>query len=213
MKVLNIYDPQNTWWGTLRRFQRDGDEFERQANIAKEFYADKMNAVVEMYEIKGKTAQEKRQRLLIDLSWIMMHKFDRINFFCHGHPKALNRNMFRMLPTKLNNLPLLAERLKAIAADDCKIVLYSCKTAKLGNGFAFELSLLTRCDVISHTTRGHTTRNPFKKLIYWGHESPFVFTRPKELWHDFGGIRALKKQLRRSKFAPFEFVEKVFGGE
>ena len=212
MKVLNIYDPQNTWWGTLRRFKKDGDEFERQANIAKEFYADKMNAVVEMYAIEGKNAYEKRLNLLRFL-YINKTKFDRINFFCHGHPKALNRNMFRMLPTKLNNLPLLAERLKAVAADDCKIVLYSCKTAKLDNGFAARLRDFTGLEVISHSTRGHTTMNPHKKIFLCLKYNILYIKDSKKLWPDFGGIRALKKQLRRSKYAPFEFVEKVFNNE
>ena len=217
MKVLNIYDPQNTFVRTVLPagsgwFKKDGNEFKRQAKLAAEHYADKHNAIVEMYAIKGKTAREKRQNLLEYLRMAKPRKFDRINFFCHGHPKALNRNMFRMLPTKFNNLPLLAKRLKPIAAYDCKIVLYSCKTAKLDNGFASALCNKLDLEVLGHTTSGHTTRNPYKRIAlgndnYWG---KMIL---KKLWPDFGGIRALKKQLRRSKFAPFEFVEKVFGGE
>lgn len=215
MHVLNIYDPQNTWfkrWGPSGTgwkgfFKADGNEFDLQAKNCFEYYC--KDASVTEIKIMGKGAYRKRQNLFksLDSLGITYYKFDRINFFMHGHPRALNRGMIKQGV----NLPAFAAKLKAIATPDCKIFLASCKTAKLDDGFAAEVAKHTGLEIIGHTTSGHTTKNPHKRYIRYD-GSILVYQKYWSKRSGFGGIRALKKRLWSSKTAAFEFVEEVFRG-
>lgn len=206
MHILNIYDPANTFLGTILpnetpMFKRDGDEFKRQAGYAYQFYTSREHTVYET-AITGKNRFGKADNLLIDLDGDIDAglKYDRINFFCHGGKRNLNRGMF-----DLNHILELSFVLSQLANPDCKIVLYSCWTGALLDGFAHALSMKTGLDVLAHTTRGHTTKNPRKVLfrgIYW----PGSLSK---LWVGIG-VRQLRKQLWKTIHAPFKFVEEVF---
>lgn len=204
MTVLNIYEPNNTG------IKKDGAEFENQCKFCREYYDEVHHAKVEtislpvlkFYEIFK--AKKKRQHLFREMDTMseLGRKYDRINFFMHGHTKALNRNMISTL-----NIYTFCSLLKSIAAPGCAIVFYACKTAKLDNGFAAQVAIKTGCDVIGHTTSGHTTRNPYKRRLVRSFDG---FAIIMDQWRKYGGISTLKKRLNEDDYAPFEFVEEVF---
>lgn len=215
MKVLNIYEPNNSIRGTVfpgvsPEFKADGAEFEKQCEFASEYYQEEHHANVDTIPLlkmkwwKGGKALKKRQDLFRELRFDCAcgREYDRINFFMHGHPKALNRNMISML-----NIDTFCSLLKSIAAPGCVIVFFACKTAKLDNGFAAQVALKTGRDVIGHTTSGHTTRNPYKRRLVRYFDGIAVAI---DQWKKYGGISALEKRLNEDDYAPFEFVEEVF---
>lgn len=223
-RVLIIYNSKNTFVESLRRFKPDGNEFKNRARDAAAYYRSKGYDVM-VKDVNAKysdttDAFDRRKYLfdIFDLEYfkIKIHgaqKFDRIIFFCHGGKYNLDRNMISM-----DNIGRFEKYIRAVASPDCKIVLFSCWTGCKYDGFAAKLSNLTVLDVIAHTTRGHTTRNPHTVKV-----SPtnarFVGSIITELWHQYGGIRALKKRLAfdkkdpSSNYRPFEFVEEVFDGK
>lgn len=223
-RALIIYNSKNTLMGSLRGFKPDGNEFKNRAMDAADYYRSK-GYDVETYDLNTKhnstkDAIDRRLYLFhilkVENINIKIHgaqEFDRILFFFHGGKYNLDRNMISM-----DNIGRLAKYIRSVASPNCKIVLFSCWTGCEPDGFSAELSSATILDVIAHTTRGHTTRNPHTVKV-----SPTnlalggsVIT---ELWHQYGGIRALKKRLAfdkkdpSSNYRPFEFVEEVFSGE
>lgn len=215
MMVLNIYEPNNTLKGTVLpgvspAFKSDGSEFKEQSEYCMEYYSDVHDAEVETVSLPvlkwyaTNKAMKKRQHLFHELDMLSAFgkRFDRINFFMHGHPKALNRNMISTL-----NIDSFCERLKLVSNDGCKIALYACQTAKLDNGFACQVAVKTGLDVLGHTTSGHTTKNPHKRTF----KHPGGVVGSIKQWPWYGGASALRKRLEFDNYAPFEFVEEVFG--
>ena len=211
MNVLICYDSKNSF------LRNDGDEFKRQAKNCSRYYWNSCDSITYEFDVSGtdkwaqypraKNAFEKRQNLFRHIESMQKNrvKFDRIIFFMHGGKRNLNRKMIAQKPHNIDNF---AERIKSVASPNCKIVLFSCWTGRIEDGFAAEFSRLTGCDVVAHTTRGHTTRNPYK-IIYNGEYKTKGQLR-NELWRIHGGIRALKKRLESSNVATFEFVEEIF---
>lgn len=196
MHVLVIYDPQNTFIGTLRRFKKDGDEFGKQAMNAQGYYG-RVN--VDMFELPRGKPIVKRHALFRYLRQVPFARYDRVLFFCHGHPHALNRKMI----SKLND-HILAELLDNVLTLDGSIVFFSCKTGRDDDGFAAMQARMTGKDVIAHTTRGHTTQNPYKVFFERGSGDRY------ELWDMHGGVKKLKVRLKSTSLAPFDFIEEIF---
>jgi len=193
MKVLIVCDPENTFWGTLKRFKRDGDEFARQAYLASDWYGEST-----LINLPKGSALEKRQALFKRLRKERLSNFDRALFFTHGSPRHLNRMMISSL-----NIDTFCNLLGEAMVPDGRIVFYSCKTAKLTDGFAANVAEKMKRDVLGHTTSGHTTRNPYKMIYFAGGKAR------EKLWLRHGGVKKLKNRLASSGVAPFVFVEEV----
>lgn len=208
MKILIINETQNTFIGTITKvasgyFRKDGDEFVRQADYCERYYTGRGHDVVRAEIPKSKkTALQKRQWLfgVLDEDFFFYTKYDRVIFLCHGHPKALNRKMISDL-----NIEPFRIRVSRIASDDCKIILFACKTGKLVDGTGFADKLSDRCglNVVAHSTSGHTTKNPDKF-----HFGPFDVT---DMANRCGRTtKQLQEYLWSSDAAPFDFVENYF---
>jgi hypothetical protein len=196
MHVLIVFDPQNTFLGTLLQFKQDGDEFGKQAMNARKYYG-RVNT--DLFELPRGKAIVKRHALFRHLRKVPFARYDRVLFFCHGHPRALNRRMISDL-----NDHILAELLDNVLAIDGKIMFFACRTGKHDDGFAAMQARMTGKDIIAHTTRGHTTINPHKVFFDGGSGDR------RDLWDEYGGVKKLKKRLKSTSIAPFEFAEEIF---
>lgn len=190
MRVWLLYDPANSE-GLV-----DGDEFRRQCDIAADYY--RTDHFVDTYEIHGETALMKRQALFRHIRTLKDRMYDRIIFFCHGAPYNLNRMMISE-----HNIATFSLYLDRIATPGGAVVFFSCRTAEKDDGFAQTVATLSDCDVIGHSTSGHTARNPYKVLFVGGSGRRF------DLWETRGGTELLRARLYASATAPFEFVEEI----
>ena len=194
MQVAIFYDPQNTFLGSLKRFKKDGDEFERQAMKCAKWYSSKGCEVVTT-PIVGKNAYEKRQDLFYNLRVLNRRRkpFDRVIFFCHGHAHSLNRKMVTYA-----NIGKFSRLIQKIGTADCKVIFYSCKTAKKDDGFAVSVSINSGFEVVGHSTSGHTTRNPHKWLVRNLQRTPLFRSCD---------VRKIKKEFSENAENAFIFVE------
>lgn len=192
MKTLIIYDAQNS------RFKRDGDEFKRQAEKCAQWYDEKASDILSI-EIEGKNRIAKRLNLHSAMSSVAkrhQHEFDRVIFFCHGHPKALNRGMISM--KKDGGFEPFCDTLKLLVTPAAAIIFYSCKTGALANGFAHQVAVNVGVEVIGHKTSGHTVWNPYKRIFMPEMQHLYPANRDE--------FRPHVKEMKDSRYA-FQFVE------
>ena len=118
---------------------------------------------------------------------------DRIAVFCHGTQRWCD------LGITTATVSQIAPNLDRVFADGARIGLYCCLTGALSDGLAARLSASLMCPVLSHTTSGHTTRNPNKRMFSDGVARYLMPT-------DRTARRAWINYLKQ-KNAPFEALE------
>ena len=194
------------YWPHNRPFRRDGDEFKRMAHEARDFYKIPLLpgafGGVHMFEIPKISKMEKRQYVLQCLRNFPKKSIKRVLVFCHGSHKSIGNLGFNM-----GNIHTLGDVIYSRGTDDCAVVLYSCLTGRSEKGIANLLSSTSAKRVIAHKTRGHTVRNPFKRVFNEG--------KMADLWPHEKNAR--KRWVQTLKSAPadqvFELVEGFLNGK
>ena len=126
-------------------------------------------------------------------------EYDSIVFFCHGWKHKLQ------LVGKEVSIPAFARRLSKVTGEYVTVVLYACNCAAT-NGFAQRIRdelYQCDCDVIGHSTPGHTTRNPYvrcctKRMRFRKRTFALVY-RGTDTWIPW------RKHLRKDKDFRFRF--------
>lgn len=185
-------------WPHNRPFKRDGDEFKSMARYAAEYYR-AHGMEVRNYAIPKRPKLEKRQFILGTLQVFKKHSLSRVIFFCHGSPRAF-------AGFNMRNAGRLGGLIYKKTKRDAAVLLYCCLTGKKANGIANMLAMSSARRVIAHKTRGHTTRNPYKRLFNGG--------QMVDLWPQDKKARKLwigKLQKSRGYFI-YEMVEEFLNG-
>lgn len=122
-----------------------------------------------------------------------------VAFFCHGWRDGIQAGFVSP------GVKALADAIARCAAEDLRVVLYACDTARVGSitedptepgpgaagGFAdllqnaIEAAGVKRCWVYGHGTTGHTTNNPFVRVFRPQNPAPggdWLYTPRGPLW-------------------------------
>jgi hypothetical protein len=196
-KKVNIMDKKAVifYWPHNRPFMHDGDEFRRQAFACKQWYEDNGYSV-DMREIPKGKAYVRRNYVMTILSQYAHNEIDRVIFLCHGAPKSFGAGF------NTTNVHVLANYISRVAKSNATITLFSCLTGKKPvGGLAEVLSTDSGLRVFAHKTRGHTTRNPFKRVFFRG-KMANLYPENRE------GMKELKKHFRTADDSfPIAFLE------
>jgi hypothetical protein len=124
------------------------------------------------------------------------NELNRVIFLCHGSPNSFGGGF------NVSNISMLANRLSYVAKSNATITLFSCLTGKKPvGGLAEVLSTDSGLRVFAHKTRGHTTRNPFKRVFFRG-KMANLYPENRE------GMKELKKHFRTADDNfPLAFLE------
>lgn len=148
------------YWPHNRPFMHDGDEFAAQARQAITYYQN-TGETVSAFAIPKVSKLEKRQFILNALRGFKGKSLSRVIFLCHGSPRAF-------AGFSMSNVGVLGNVIYGRSKMDSAVILYCCLTGKRDDGIADLLSRTSARRVIAHKTRGHTTRNPFKRIFNGG---------------------------------------------
>lgn len=163
MNILVIADTRNRWSKSLMRLRRDGNEFRREARAFAQHWECK-GASVTVVETKAKKSW-KKYKLVLDAIKNHDGPIHYLALFCHGWHDGISLGFSRY------HIPALVQ---AIRSKDpymprCFVLLYACSAFKCDNSFGPILGekLGCLCLTFGHSTKGHTTRNPFVYQSYF----------------------------------------------
>lgn len=148
------------YWPHNRPFMHDGDEFTAQARQAITYYQN-AGETVSAFAIPKVSKLEKRRFILNAIREFKRGSLSRVVFLCHGSPRAF-------AGFDMRNVGRLGDVIYGRSKIDSAVLLYCCLTGKRNNGIADLLSRTSARRVIAHKTRGHTTRNPYKRIFNGG---------------------------------------------
>lgn len=138
-------------------------EFKRQAEAAERYWKASGHEVLTI-PIKSTLMPAGKQRCLEKAMQSASLYVDVVAFFCHGTPMAINS-----IGWNWYSMDRLVEILHPWECINQTIALFACNTGARKDGFAATLAAKTKCRVLAHSTRGHTTGNPNKWIFDEAH--------------------------------------------
>jgi len=188
MRII-FFQPNN------RLFRKDGSEFTARAKDCRDFWTGQGHEV-KMCPLPKANDANKRQFVYGVLDAQEKYSVDRIAVFGHGTSTWCD------LGFKVGDMMTLIQKMVTVlATENVRIALYCCLTGKADRGFANVLSMATGAVVMAHTTSGHTTRNPFKRMFFGGDNY-------RDMWpKDKASFRAWQKDLQTDNYVPFIALE------
>lgn len=187
MRII-FYNPVN------RMFRHDGDEFTARAKDCQRFW-NVQGHEVKMCPLPKANDAAKRAFVRGVLDAQSAESVDRIAVFGHGTSGWCDLGITTAM------VSTIANKFQRVLTTDARIGMYCCLTGKSIEGLAGTLSrALGGIPVLCHTTSGHTSRNPYKRII-----DGMVIT---DLWPtDKAARKAWISKLQTDKTAPFEALE------
>ena len=163
----------------------------------------KKHTVGRLFQVDTAARDQSRRKSVYRNLTAVENPLSYLAFFCHGWRTGIQFGF------RLHHLTYLARHLSEISHPDLTVALFCCSTAQGGTGgdggFADDLRDqlcmygLVDCKVIAHTTKGHTTSNPYVRIFegdgsrIGGIGGRYVVEPKSELWP------AWKKELRDSE--------------
>jgi hypothetical protein len=186
MMRLIFYYPHN------RLLRHDGDEFAARALDCSRFWTGSGHKVRAFAIPKGNDAA-KRQYVMTILAAQCNSSIDRVAFFCHGTATWFDAGFTTA------TIAQSGAEWRRVLTPDARIGLYCCLTGRDTTGLAASLSRCSGAPVMAHTTSGHTTRNPYKRLFDSGTQS--------DIWPKTKAAFAAWRAKLSTMYGAFEALE------